>query len=113
MRNPFEDEKDLTDYRVSRRSAVVLIVLFLLAMVLPPLGDFIYKSATGQLAASPVLRLLSYRPNANATLHEHLLSVERSLTSAASSRSCTTRRCTAVSRSTATRRSSLRRTTSR
>ena len=80
MRNPFEDEKDLTDYRVSRRSAVVLIVLFLLAMVLPPLGDFIYKSATGQLAASPVLRLLSYRPSANATLHEHLLSVERSLT---------------------------------
>ena len=70
MRNPFEDEKDLTDYRVSRRSAVVLIVLFLFAMVLPPLGDFLYKAATGQLAASPVLRLFSYRPSADATLHE-------------------------------------------
>lgn len=80
MRNPFEDEKDLTDYRVSRRYAVVIIVLFLLAMVLPPLGDFLYKAATGQLAASPVVRLFSYRPSANATLHEHLLSVERSLT---------------------------------
>jgi hypothetical protein len=80
MRNPFEDEKDLTDYRVSRRSAIVLSALFLLAITLPPLGDFLYKAATGQLATSPVVRLLSYNPKTGPTLHEHLLSVERSLT---------------------------------
>lgn len=80
MRNPFEDEKDTTDYRVSRRSAVVLSTLFLLALTLPPLGDLAYKAATGKLATSPLVRLFSYSPTAGTTLHEHLLAVERSLT---------------------------------
>lgn len=79
MRNPFEKEKDLTDYRVSPRAAVALMVVFLLALVLPPLGDFIHKAATGSLSDSPVVRLLQYRPSAEGTLHEHFMSVERSL----------------------------------
>lgn len=79
MRNPYDDEQDLTDYRVSRRSALVFSALFLLVLTLPPLGDLIYKAATGKLADSPILRLFRFQPNADTTLRDHIAEVERSL----------------------------------
>lgn len=79
MRNPYEDEQDLTDYRVGRRSALVFSALFLLVLSLPPVADLLHKATTGKLADSPVVRFLRYQPGAGATLREHLSDVERSL----------------------------------
>ena len=79
MRNPYEDEQDLTDYRVSRRHALVFSALFLAALSLPPLADALGKTFRGKLAESPMVRLLASRPSADSTLRDHIAGVERSL----------------------------------
>ncbi len=79
MRNPYEDEKDLTDYRVGRGAAAVFSAIFLLLLALPPLLDLLSKSAAGKLADSPVVKLISWRPGAGQELRGHLVSVEAEL----------------------------------
>ena len=79
MRNPYEDEKDLTEYRVGRRGALLVSLLFLATLSLPPLTDLVWKIRDGRLAESPVARLLQYQPGPGTTLASHLGTVERSL----------------------------------
>jgi hypothetical protein len=79
MRNPYDDEQDLTEYRVSRRAALWISALFLLTLSLPPLGDLLYKTVTGQLADSPFIKLVQFHPAGDQKLQQHLSSIDRSL----------------------------------
>lgn len=79
MRNPYEDEQDLTDYRIGRGSARLFAGAFMLVLALPPLAGLFQKTATGRLAESPVIQWLSWRPGTDQTLREHLSAVESSL----------------------------------
>ncbi|MCB1227666.1 MAG: hypothetical protein KDK99_17750 [Verrucomicrobiales bacterium] len=49
MDNPYDDEKDLTDYRLTRKSAALLAALFAVILTLPPLIGLV----TTPLAQSP------------------------------------------------------------
>ncbi len=79
MHNPYENERDLTDYRVSAGTARVLGVLFLLVLVIPPLADLAVKIARGELAESPFVQIFRFTPSPDQRFREHLWAVERSL----------------------------------
>ncbi len=79
MRNPYEDEQDLTDYRIGRGTAIAVSALFLLTLSLPPLVTFIQKATTGQTSESPMVRLFAWKPDSGETLRAHISAVETSL----------------------------------
>lgn len=79
MRNPYDDEQDLTEYRVSRRAALWVTSLFLLGLGLPPVLDFAFKAAEGKIGEVPWVRLFQFNPGGQQTLREHIAEVEGSL----------------------------------
>jgi hypothetical protein len=79
--NPYPNERDLTEYLLSRRQARWIIIVFSALMVLPPLGWMVYQLTTGKSQQIFLVRLLSWTP-ARGPLLDHLHASERSLTSA-------------------------------
>jgi hypothetical protein len=79
MRNPYEDERDLTEYRISRRAAAGVCAVFLLLLALPPLADLGWRAVGGGWEEGAVARLLAYRPGSGVSLREHLAGVESGL----------------------------------
>lgn len=79
MRNPYDDEQDLTEYRVSRRAALGISAVFLLILSLPPLGDLVHKVVTGKVIDSPFIKVLRFDPAGKEKLQQHLAGIDRSL----------------------------------
>jgi len=79
MRNPYDDEKDLTEYRLSRRAAIWISTLFLLTLSLPPLGDLVHKLLSGKPTESPLIKAFLFQPFGDQKLQDHLASIDRSL----------------------------------
>lgn len=79
MRNPYDDEQDLTEYRVSRRAALGISAIFLLILCLLPLGDLVHKVFTGHLTDSPLVTVLRFDPTGEQKLQQHLAGVDCSL----------------------------------
>ena len=71
--NPYPDEKDTTDYRISRNHAWRIALYFFPLVALLPWSHHLFMAFSGKAAETPAAKLLSWRPSAGpleARLHE-------------------------------------------
>ena len=71
--NPYPDEKDTTDYQISRNHAWRIALYFFPLVALLPWSHHLFMAFSGKAAETPAAKLLSWRPSAGpleARLHE-------------------------------------------
>lgn len=60
--NPYPDEKDSTDYQISRRHGWIVALVFFPVVAALPLAHHIGMAASGKWSETPAARLLNWRP---------------------------------------------------
>ena len=71
--NPYPDEKDTTDYQISRSHAWRIARYFFPVITLLPLSHHLIQAFRGKGAETPAAKLISWRPSAGpllSRLHE-------------------------------------------
>jgi hypothetical protein len=76
MKNPYDDERDVTDYAVGPVVSRCLSALFVLLLFAPMLYDAAGRALGGGWSGWPWLELVSYQPLGQVTLRDHLREVE-------------------------------------
>lgn len=74
--NPYPDEKDTTDYQISRRHGWMVALIFFPVVAALPVAHHIGMAAAGKWGESPAARLLGWRP-AQGELLSRLHEVEK------------------------------------
>ncbi len=78
MHNPYAEERCKAQFAINHRAAWVFAVVFMAVLWIPPLWEHIAQAAKGKWNATPVARLMSWRPS-HGPLIEHLHAVEKTL----------------------------------
>lgn len=79
--NPYPNERDTTEYAITRGQALGMIRIFALLLMLPPLGWMIWQGVKGQMEQMFPVRLLGWTP-ARGPILDHLKASEKALESA-------------------------------
>jgi hypothetical protein len=75
--NPYPDEKDSTDYQISRRHGWMVALIFFPLVALMPVSHHISLALKGRWSETPLAQLLSWRPSAGPLL-QRLHATEKS-----------------------------------